>query len=213
MADCSVQGNFPLANGFQPTADVCSSVAFLIHKWVPQNLDFVPLGSRGYTRRRMLMKSRAWVGLLFVAGLVTFVGCSTSSSSPSSTGSLFITTQGDQKVSSYQVDLGKGSLTASGASQGTGVTPNAIALAPSGNALFVTNVGDDTISSFTVNSDGTLGAGSTLPTGAHPRGMSIDAAGALLFVSNDATNSVAVYTVSGTTLSFVNTVPVGASPV
>jgi len=42
MADCSFQGNFPLANGFQPTADVCSSVAFLIHKWVPQNLDLSP---------------------------------------------------------------------------------------------------------------------------------------------------------------------------
>ena len=123
------------------------------------------------------MKFRAWISALALAAMASCLGCTTSSSStPSSNGSLFVTTQGDQMISSYQVDLSNGGLTASGASVATGVAPNSIVLAPSGNALFVANSSDDTISSFTVNSDGTLAAGSSIPTGVTPRAMGIDSA-------------------------------------
>src|SRR3954453_4924720 len=118
----------------------------------------------------MPMKFRAWVSALALAGIASFLGCSTSTSStPSSNGSLFVTTQGDEMVSSYQVDLANGGLTASGTSVATGVAPTSIVLAPSGNALFVADSSDNTIRSYTVNSDGTLAAGSTITTGPTPR--------------------------------------------
>ena len=45
------------------------------------------------------MKFRAWVGLLVGTALLVFAGCSNTTSTSSSSGSLFLATQGDKELS------------------------------------------------------------------------------------------------------------------
>ncbi|MBZ5721852.1 MAG: beta-propeller fold lactonase family protein [Acidobacteriia bacterium] len=162
------------------------------------------------------MKFRSWVGLLVLLSPLVLTSCSNNSSTSgsSSTGALYVTTQGDQMVSSFSANLGNGTLSAVGTSQGTGVMPAAMVLSPSGNALFVANSASGDISAFTVNSDGTLTAvsGSTL-AGTSPVSMAFDPGGKLLFVadagipgSTTQVGSVLVYSVSGTTLTPVGSI-------
>jgi 6-phosphogluconolactonase len=116
------------------------------------------------------------------------------------------------------------------------LVPTAIILAPSGNALFVANSNPNipppsppppcpapppgTITSYTVNSNGTLAAVSgSSPAGIIPSGMAIDSAGHFLFVANQGVQSptgtdqvcqkgtISVFTVSGTTLNKIGEFP------
>src|SRR6266853_1479491 len=63
-------------------------------------------------------------GLLVPVFLLGLNACKTSSSSTSSsTGALFVSTQGDSLVSAYTIDLSTGVLTANGAGVATGCPP------------------------------------------------------------------------------------------
>ncbi|HMJ23318.1 MAG TPA: beta-propeller fold lactonase family protein, partial [Terriglobales bacterium] len=98
---------------------------------------------------------------LLVPVLLGLSACSTSrSSTSSSTGALFVSTQGDSLVSAYTIDLSSGVLSTNGAGVATGGVPSAMLLAPSGDALFIANSATNNISTYTVKSDGTLTAGS-----------------------------------------------------
>jgi|HubBroStandDraft_6_1064221.scaffolds.fasta_scaffold06144_6 6-phosphogluconolactonase len=186
----------------------------------------------------MGMKFAFFAGLLAVA-VLGLLSCSTTSSSSSGTGALFVTTQGDNSVSAFSVALGTGALTANGNSVATDklpLVPTAMILAPSGNALFVANSNPNipppsppppcpapppgTITSYTVNSNGTLAAVSgSSPAGIIPSGMAIDSAGHFLFVANQGVQSptgtdqvcqkgtISVFTVSGTTLNKIGDFP------
>ena len=105
------------------------------------------------------MKLRAWMSVLLAAELMILAACNQTESTPSGSGKLYLTTQGDTKVSTYDVNLGDGTVTLNSTQQDTGTTPNSIALTPAGDALFVANRGDNTITSYAVGSDGTLSAG------------------------------------------------------
>ena len=171
----------------------------------------------------MGMKFAFFAGLLALAAL-GLLSCSTTRSSSSGTGALFVTTQGDNSVSAFSVALGTGALTANGNSVATDklpLTPTAMILAPSGTALFVANSNANiptsppcalpptgTINIYTVNSDGTLTAANTsTPAGIIPSGMAIDSAGKHLFVANQGiqcspkSGTISVFNISGTTLS------------
>jgi 6-phosphogluconolactonase len=182
----------------------------------------------------MGMKVAFFAGLLALA-VLGLLSCSTTRSSSSGTGALFVTTQGDNSVSAFSVALGTGALTANGNSVATDklpLVPTAMILAPSGNALFVANSNPNipppsppppcpappagTITSYTVNSDGTLTAVSgSSPAGIIPSGMAIDSAGHFLFVANQGVQSptgtdqvcqkgtISVFAISGTSLSKV----------
>src|SRR5713101_983873 len=79
-------------------------------------------------------------GLLVPVFLLGLNACKTSSSTTSSgTGALFVSTQGDSLVSAYTINLATGVLTANGAGVATGTIPSAMLLAPSGSALFIVN--------------------------------------------------------------------------
>jgi 6-phosphogluconolactonase len=190
----------------------------------------------------MGMKFAFFAGLLAVA-VLGLLSCSTTSSSSSGTGALFVTTQGDNSVSAFSVALGTGVLTANGNSVATDklpLTPTAMILAPSGNALFVANSNPNipppsppppcpapppgTLTSYTVNSNGTLAAVSgSSPAGIIPSGMAIDSAGHFLFVANQGVQSptgtdqtcqkgtISVFAISGTTLNKVGDFPTYAS--
>src|SRR5713101_4846246 len=117
----------------------------------------------------MRMKSR-WVLAGFIAVFAVALNSCTTSKGPGTTGTgfLWVATQGDQKVSSYTINLTTGAASQVGTSVATGVGPIAIALTPAGDALFVVNRGDNTISSYTLKSDGSLTASATAPTDSTP---------------------------------------------
>src|SRR5258708_32787967 len=104
----------------------------------------------------MRMKSGTWVWLLMLVGLGLLTSCSSNNSTPSATGALFVTTQGDALVSPFSVDLGTGSISAHGTGVATGITPAAIVLSPLGDAAFVATRDSNDISRYTIKSDNTL---------------------------------------------------------
>ena len=110
------------------------------------------------------MRLRSWVGALVLLSSMVMIACSNNgSSSSSSTGALYVAAQGDQLVSSFSVDLGTGALASIGTGAATGTAPAAMAITPVATRFLSPTVGQTSISTFTVNSDGTLtAAGATL---------------------------------------------------
>jgi 6-phosphogluconolactonase (cycloisomerase 2 family) len=95
----------------------------------------------------------------------------------------------------------------------TGASPSAIAITPSVNALFVSNTAASFVTSYQIDSTGSLTVGSNTKTGQNPIGLAVDPAGKFLFVANQGTfsdpksGSISVFSISGTTLK-----PVTGSP-
>lgn len=152
---------------------------------------------------------RFLAAFLIPALLICLIGCSSGTSTTTSgTGALFVTTQGDSLVSAFAIDLAKGAITTNGKGVATGSTPSAMILTPAGDALFVSNQDTNDISSYKVNSDGTLTAASgTQATGTTPVSMTMDSAGHFLFVANQgqqsdpASGTVSVFSVQSGTLT------------
>jgi 6-phosphogluconolactonase (cycloisomerase 2 family) len=147
--------------------------------------------------------------LLLAVALFCLAGC-TSINSAATTGVsyLYVTAQANTTISAFTVTQSNGALTDNGTAIGTGSVPSAIAITPSGSALFVANSGANNISSYTIDSDFTLTAASaTTPTGTTPTGLAIDPGGKFLFVANQASSSISVFTINGTGLT-----PVAGSP-
>lgn len=166
------------------------------------------------------MKFARLSGCFVLAASLWMVGCGNTNSpgTKGGIGVLYLATQGDSKVTAYPINLTNGTISATGKSAATGSVPSAEALTPSGSTLFVANSNASatpapgSVSSYTVNSDGTLTAASgTVATGVLPMGMAVDSGGKFLFVANEGTFSdptsgtVSVYSISNTTLT-----PVGA---
>jgi 6-phosphogluconolactonase len=191
---------------------------FGLKRVLPESLD----AQQKQEGERMGMKFAFFAGLLALA-VLGLLSCSTSSSA-SGTGALFVTTQGDNSVSAFSVDLGTGALTANGNSVATDklpLVPSGIVLAPSGNVLFLLNSNPNiptnsacalppagTIDAYTVNSNGTLtAAGTSTPAGIIPSGLAVDSAGKHLFLANQGvqcnpkSGTISVFNISGTTLT------------
>jgi len=156
--------------------------------------------------------------LLLAISLFWMAGC-TSVNNAAMTGIsyLYVTAQANTTISAYTVTQSTGALTTLGNAIGTGSVPSAIAVTPSANALFVANSGSNDISSYSINSDASLTAGSaTTPTGTTPTALAIDPGGKFLFVANQASSNISVFTINGTGLTQVpgspfTTIPVGLS--
>jgi len=166
----------------------------------------------------MGMKFCFVAGLLLAISLFCLAGC-TSINNSATTGIsyLYVTAQANTTISAYTVTQSTGALTNLGNSIGTGSVPSAIAVTPSGNALFVANSGANSISGYTINSDASLTAASaTTPTGTTPTALAIDPGGKFLFVANQGSSNISVFTINGTGLTKVpgspfTTIPVGLS--
>jgi 6-phosphogluconolactonase (cycloisomerase 2 family) len=150
---------------------------------------------------------RSWVlVLLAVVPVIVFNGCSTGNGGTTSgTGFLWVTTKGDQMISSYTVDLSSGAVSSARSLVPSGMNPSAMALTPDGKTLFVANVDDncgtaavppycDQVRPFPINqTDGTIGTqgtavqiagvSSNTPLGM-ALGLAIDPTGKFLFVSH-----------------------------
>ncbi|MBZ5597165.1 MAG: lactonase family protein [Acidobacteriia bacterium] len=182
----------------------------------------------------MLMRFRVWVSLVAVASLGVLTACS-SSSSPGGgggTGDLLVASQGDMTVSSFQVDLSTGKLSAQGAGVTTGPAsvPTAMVITPDGNTAFVANSSFDTsvqpptplagfIAGFSLSSDGTVSASgmTVLPpvnlVNQEPVSLAVDGGGKFLFVADPVTDTISVFTISGTTLTPAGAIQTGPTPV
>jgi len=143
-----------------------------------------------------------------------FTACKSASTTATviGTGVLYLATQGDSGIQAYTATLSTGSLNPLGNEIRTGTMPFAIAITPSVDTLFVDNNGSNDIYSYTINSDGSLTAGSktsekTGNLSASPMGMAIDSAGKFLFVANQGSNSISVYSISGANLTAVSGSP------
>src|SRR5438105_1982541 len=143
-----------------------------------------------------------WALALALLGLMTFIACSNSSKVRTS-GFVWVATSGDQKLTSYSVNLTSGALSQLGSQVATGAQPSAVAMTPDGKLLFVANSSDNTVGVYTVNSDQTLkAASSAIPVGQNPVALAIDPSGKFLFVANqgtfavNTTGTISVFTVS-----------------
>jgi 6-phosphogluconolactonase (cycloisomerase 2 family) len=81
----------------------------------------------------------------------------------------------------------------------TGTTPFGLAIHPNGNFLYTANFGDNSISEYTINSDGTLSVLGTVSSGladlSSPVALLINNAGTFLYVANQSSSTVAGYTI------------------
>jgi YVTN family beta-propeller protein len=141
--------------------------------------------------------------------LFCLAGCSSNSKSATTGISyLYVTAQANTTISAYTVTQSTGALTSNGNAVATGAVPSAIAVTPSGSALFVANSGSNSVSSYTINVDSTLSAASaTTATGTRPTGLAIDSGGKFLFVANQGSSDISVFSINGTGLT-----PVPGSP-
>jgi DNA-binding beta-propeller fold protein YncE len=172
----------------------------------------------------MRMKSRVVLAGFIWLFAVILNSCTTSNNiTTPTTGFMWVTTQGDQMVTSYNINLTTGAASQVGSSVATGLGPIAIAITPAGDALFVANRDDNTISAYSLNSDGSLPNPcpspkptdcNTVPAGpvvGTPLALAVDPSGKFLFVANQASQSVflppntpdtvAVFSIQGTALT------------
>jgi DNA-binding beta-propeller fold protein YncE len=182
------------------------------------------------TEERMRMKSRfvraGLVGLIaLVLNSCTATHGTGTGATGTGTGFMWVVSQGDQAIRSFNIDLSTGAATQVGSNIGTGLGPIAIALTPDASALFVANRDDNTITSYSVNSDGSLPSPcpapkapncnvfAASPVAGTPVALAVDPSGKFLFVANQANqtlspppntaDTVAVFSISGTTLTSV----------
>jgi len=160
-----------------------------------------------------------FVGCLLLAILLwCMAGCSSAiNGATSGISYLYVTAQANTTISAYTVTQSSGALTGLGNAIGTGSVPSAIAVTPSGSALFVANTGSNNISSYSINADASLTAASaTTPTGSTPAALAIDPGGKFLFVANQTSSSISVFSINGTGLTAApgspfTTIPAGLS--
>jgi 6-phosphogluconolactonase (cycloisomerase 2 family) len=93
-----------------------------------------------------------------------------------------------------------GAITSGGATpQVLGTSPNGLALLPSKKFLYVANAQANTITIFSVASDGTLSlTGNPINAGSGPHAAVIDPSGKYLLITNSFTNDISVFSIDGT---------------
>ena len=134
----------------------------------------------------------------------------------------------DGTISTYTIDSSTGELNStcgiSPLCPSTGKYPTAVTVDPSGQFVYVANMGDNTISAYTIGSGGALTAiGSPVSTGISPISIVTVSVGSLefVYVANMGDGSIWAYrinlTLTTTTplgiLQSLGTVPAGTSPV
>lgn len=131
---------------------------------------------------------------------------------------LFVANQGSGDIDVFNVDPTTGNLTEPAGSPVL-ITPGnvppshpqAMAISPSGNLLFVADPTQGTVSGFSVNSQGVLtpvtGSPFSMGAGATPVFLTIDPSGRFLYVADPAHNSVLGFSIQSNSLA-----PIAGSP-
>jgi 6-phosphogluconolactonase len=148
-------------------------------------------------------------GALTAAGSPFPIGMLPLNMKLSPTGGFLYVTGGTGLVEGFSVSGGV--LTALGSFQTDGTSPYGLAIDPAGANLYTANFGSNSISEFTIGSDGSLSPLSDSPLGGAsltaPFSLLIDPSGKFLYVANDlSSGSVAVYSIgSGGALTILAT--------
>src|SRR5215469_18294575 len=153
-----------------------------------------------------------WVLILTVLLAMALGGCENASNNLG-TGTVWVATQGDQKLTSFSVDLTSGALSRVGDQVATGVTPAAMVMTPDQSTIFLANSGDSSIGVYSVSSDGSLKASncSSCTAGQNPVSLAVDPTGKFLFVANQGTfadptsGTVSAFSISSGSLTPVAT--------
>lgn len=110
---------------------------------------------------------------------------------------MWVATTGDQMVRSYTVQLDNGAIAQVGDAIPTGVQPQAMAITPDGQFVFIANTGDSTIGIYTVKSNGALSSVSSQPSsGQMPVALAVDPAGKFLFAVDQQSGDISTYGIS-----------------
>jgi 6-phosphogluconolactonase (cycloisomerase 2 family) len=175
--------------------------------------------------RRMSTRLTVLLGLVVLVSIGLLVACG-SHYSASSDGLVIVPSRGSAVVQSFSLNLSNGTLAQiSSAPMVTG-KPTAVILDPAGAFAYVAVVPDSTvtnsvtigsIAAYSINSDGTLTAGTTVSMNTlegsdavNPSALAIDSTGKFLFVADQTTTdslgapvagSISVFAVSGGTVS------------
>ena len=126
----------------------------------------------------------------------------------------FVANTNDGTVSSFTVNAATGQLRHNGYAQ-TGTSPQAIAVAPSGETAYVVNSGDNTVRTFAINpATGVLTNTGFNGTGTNPYSVTMDPSGRFAYVANFGSNTVSAYTINSANGSLTNagTVATGGQP-
>jgi len=153
-----------------------------------------------------------WVLILSVLLAVALSSCENAKNTLG-TGTVWVATQGDQKLTSFSVDLTSGVLSRVGDQVATGVTPAAMVMTPDQSTIFLANSGDSSIGVYSVSSDGRLKASncSSCTAGQNPVALAVDPTGKFLFVANQGTfadptsGTVSAFSISSGSLTPVAT--------
>jgi 6-phosphogluconolactonase len=98
----------------------------------------------------------------------------------------------------------------------TGVNPNGLAIDPSGTYLYTANTGDNSISAFTIGTNGALTAIAGFPLGetfSAPLALFVDKSGKYLYVANEGSANLAAYGIgSDGGLTLLTNSPFGTGP-
>lgn len=110
---------------------------------------------------------------------------------------MWVATTGDQMVRSYTVQLDNGAIAQVGNAISTGVQPQAMAITPDGQFVFIANTGDSTIGIYAVKSDGSLSSVSSTPSsGQMPVALAVDPTGKFLFAVDQQSGDISSYGIS-----------------
>jgi 6-phosphogluconolactonase (cycloisomerase 2 family) len=83
-----------------------------------------------------------------------------------------------------------------------------------GEFAYVTNMSDNTIGFYSIDSSGNLTPLAALPTGTYPSSVTVDPSGQFVYVTNESSNNISVYTINQNdgTLVAGTAVAAGTSP-
>jgi len=140
---------------------------------------------------------------------------------------VYVTNSATNSVAGFVINSASAALTCPGGTAGVcppasiasaGTTPKALAITKSAAGseyVFVANTVDNTVSEFSINSDGTLAAIGTAPTGNNPTSLAaIPGLGTFVYVTNSNDSTISGYLNNSGSLSAngVTVLPVGSAP-
>ncbi len=145
---------------------------------------------------RRIVAALAVILILVVAGVSLSCGGGSSSSAPDHIA--YVTLPGNGSVLLLQINGGNGVVTVGGQTPPVeGTSPTGLALTPSRTFLYAINSQANSISIFSVASDGTLSlTGTPFAAGDGPNLAAIDPSGQYLLVTNNFSSNVSVYSIN-----------------
>ncbi len=104
----------------------------------------------------------------------------------------------NSRIWTYSINQNSGALNPAGSGfVGTGAGSYGVTVDPSGRFVYAASNADSTVSSYTIQTDGSLVATGTTATGTAVVGVSTDPTGSYLYAANAGDNTVSVYVING----------------